>query len=144
MRSGPARRGRAPDDHGTGLVGLTAAVLVVLAFLLFSMQLLMNLTTTSMVTSAGHEGARLVASHEVDHTDPVATAAAQRRAEYRVRRLLGRFGDRVEMDWSDTTADTVVLHLRADAQRFLLPGLAARLGFDRIDRTVRVQVERLR
>lgn len=131
-------------DDGVGLIGAISGVLVVLAFVLFATQLLMNLYTTSVVTSAGYEGARMVAGHRVDHDDPRAVAEARARAETRVRQLLGRYGERVEMDWSASTDDTVVLRLRADTQRFLLPGLPARLGFDRVDRTVRVRVEDLR
>jgi hypothetical protein len=58
--------------------------------------------------------------------------------------MLGRFGQRVEFDWSATTADEVVLRVQADTLRFTLPGLPATLGFDRIDRTVRARVEVVR
>jgi hypothetical protein len=135
-----ARR-RIIGDGGTGLIGSISGVLVVLAFVLFAVQLLMNLYTTSVVTSAGYEGARAVAGQRVDHADPRSVAEARLRAEARVRQLLGRYGDRVELDWSGSTPDTVVLRLRAQNQRFLLPGLGAHLGFDQVDRTVRVRVE---
>jgi hypothetical protein len=131
-------------DRGAGLIGLLAGVTVTLAFVLFSMQLLMNLYTTSVVTSAGYEGARSVAGQRVDHTDPAVVATARRQAEHRVRHLLGRYGERVSLDWSASTPDVVALRLRGGAPRFLLPGLPAGLGTDEIDRTVRVRVERLR
>jgi hypothetical protein len=48
------------------------------------------------------------------------------------------------MDWTASDVDTVVLRVEADAERFLMPGMQAALGFDRVDRTVRIRVERLR
>jgi hypothetical protein len=120
------------------------ALVAFLALVLFAVQLLMNLYTTSIVTSAAHEGARMAAGAGVDHDDPAAVTAARTRGERRVRQLLGQFGERVRMDWTASNDDTVALRIEADTQRFLLPGLQAALGFDHVDRTVRVRVERLR
>jgi hypothetical protein len=121
-----------------------AGFVVFLAFMLLAVQLLLGLFTRSIVTSAAYEAARLVASHDVDHADPVAVANARARGERRARQLLGRAGDDLRLDWSGTNADTVVLRVQAPTPRVFLPGLQARLGLDHVDRTVRVRVESLR
>jgi hypothetical protein len=131
-------------DRGAGLIGSIAGVTVFLAFLLFTVQLLMNLHTTSMVSSAAHEAARTVAQAALASGDDPALADARTRGEQQARTLLGEFGHRVRFDWSASTADTVVLRVRAEALRFTIPGLPASLGFDRVDRTIRVRVESLR
>jgi hypothetical protein len=131
-------------DRGAGLIGTIAGVTVFLAFLLFAVQLLVNLYTTTTVTGAAHEGVQMVASHEVDHHDSVAVANARAEAEAEVRGLLGEVGDRAELDWSASTPDEVALRVRVSTPRFLLPSLQASLGFDEVDRTVRARVEEVR
>jgi hypothetical protein len=131
-------------DAGTGLIGTLAGFTVVLALTLFAVQVLLNLFTTSAVTDAAHDGARRVAGARVDHGDPVAVATARADADRHVRELLGAYGRKVHLDWSASTADEVVLRVRADAPRVLIPGLAGPVGLDRVDRTVRVRVERPR
>jgi hypothetical protein len=128
-------------DRGSGLFSTLAGVLVFLAFLLFAVQLLTNLYATSAATSAAFDGARQVAGHRSATDDPAATARARADAEARMRSELGRFGEQVTFDWSGSDADMVALRVRARAPRFLLPGLARPLGFDQIDRTVRVRRE---
>ena len=120
-----------------------AALVVFLALLLFAVQLLMNLYARSVVTSAAHEAARMVAAGDVDHESPSAVALARSRGERRARQLLGRYGDTVRMDWAGTDATTVVLRVETEAPRFLLPGLGGALGPTHIHRTVRARVERL-
>lgn len=117
---------------------------VFLAFLLFSVQLLVNLSLTTTVTDVAHEGARRVAAAGTDQTDPLAVARAQEDAERHMRQLLGRVGDRAEIDWSRSTTDDVVVGVRVESPRFLLPSLQASLGFDHIDRVVRVRREQPR
>ncbi len=120
-----------------------AGLLAFLALLLFAVQTLVALHTRSVVTDAAYEGARAVAGARVDHTDPAAVAAAQADAADTVRRLLGRFGDTVELDWSGTTTDTVSLTVRAHPPGFLWAALRGP-GAALIDRTVHVRVEELR
>lgn len=131
---------RAHDDRGAGLVSTLSGVLGFLSIMFLAVQLLVHLYATSMVTSAAHEGARLAARGGVDQTDPASVAFARARAEARVRQLLGRFGDRVTMDWSGSDTDHVVLRVQATSPRFLLGDLTAH----RIDRTVHARVETLR
>jgi len=134
---------RARGDAGTGLIASLSGLLVFLALMLLAVQTLVALHTRSAVTDAAYEGARAVAGARVDHTDPSAIATAEADASARVRSLLGRFGDTVELDWSRSTSDTVALTVRARPPGFLwaaLRGPASGL----IDRTVHVRVEELR
>jgi Flp pilus assembly protein TadG len=134
------RRRAATGEGGTGLIGSVAGLLVFLAMMLFAVQTLVGLYTRSVVTDAAHEGARRVAGARVEQGDPAAQQDARIAAEGEVRRLLGRFGDEVTMDWSGSTADTVALRVRATPPGFLwntLRGPGAAL----VDRTVTVRIE---
>lgn len=135
---------RGTGDHGAGLIGSIAGLLVFLAFLLFAVQLLISLYATSTVTGAAYEGARVVAGRRVDHHDPAAVTTARAAAEQQVRSQLGRFGERVAFDWSASTTDTVALRVRADTPTLLLPGLGRAVGIGHIDRTAHVRVEEMR
>jgi hypothetical protein len=131
-------------ERGSGLIGIIAGVSVFLAFLLFAVQLLINLYATSSVSDAAWDGARQVAGARIDHRDPSSVARAEAAAEARMREELGRFSERVAFDWTGTDADAVVVHVRGTNPRFGMPGLSGPLGFDRIDRSVLVRVEVLR
>jgi len=98
--------------------------------------------TRSVVTDAAFERARAVAGARVDHSDPASVTAAQADATGLVRRLLGRFGDRVEIDWSGTTAESISLTVRARPPGFLWAALRGP-GAALIDRTVHVRVEEM-
>ena len=132
------------SDWGAGLIGLIAGVSVFLAFLLFAVQLLVNLYATSSVTDAAWDGARQVAGARIDHDDPSTVAVAEAAAEVRMRAELGRFAERVRFDWAGTDADSVSVRVTGRTPRFGWPGLGGAVGFDDIDRTVRVRVEELR
>jgi hypothetical protein len=131
----------APTDQGAGLISSIAGVTVFLAFMLFAVQLLVNLYTTTTVTDATHEGARVVASRQVDHSNPAAVAQAQEQAAGQIRESLGPLGDDAELDWSASTPSEVAVRVRVRSPRFLVPGLQGALGLDTVDRTVRVRVE---
>ncbi len=135
------RRGRLRGDPGTGLIATFAAVIVFLAFLLFAVQLLVDLYATTSVTNAAFDGARLVAGSRTDHGDPQAMAASRTAAEERMRDELGAFGRTVHFDWSGSDAQVVQVRLVGDAPGFLWPGLGDVAGARHIDRTVRVRVE---
>lgn len=134
---------RAHGDDGAGLIATISGLLVFLALLLLAVQTLIGLHTRSVVTDAAYEGARAVAGARVDHSDPAAVAAAQADAEVKVRSLLGRFGDRVALDWSGTTPDSVALTVRARPPGFLWSALRG-IGTALVERTVHVRVEELR
>jgi hypothetical protein len=131
-RSGPRR-----TERGGGPISAWIGFLVFLALLLFAVQALTNLYTTSVVTAVAFDAARQVAGAG-------GGASAVAPAEAGARRSLGRFGERVSFDWSASDDETVVLRVRAANQAVLLPVVTTPLAFDRIDRTVRVRVERFR
>lgn len=88
-----------------------------------------------MVTAAAFDAARVVAGSD---GGPEAEAAAERRA----RELLdGYDAEDLAFDWRYTT-DSVELHVVATHPTALLPRLD--LPFQRVDRTIRVRLERLR
>ncbi|MFP5317184.1 MAG: hypothetical protein ACLGI2_02690 [Acidimicrobiia bacterium] len=104
--------------------------------LLFTLQALLNLYATSVVTSVAYDAARQVAA---SGGAPDAIAAAEEQA----RRLLGRFGDEVTFDWARTSDEDVVLRVQGRVPSVLMSaGTVLALGD--IDRTVRLRVERFR
>ena len=110
--------------------------MVFLGMLLFTLQALLNLYATSVVTSVAYDAARQVAGSD---GGPDAVAAAEEHA----RRLLGRFGDEVTFDWGRTTGEDVVLRVQGRVPSVLMSaGTVLALGD--IDRTVRLRVERFR
>ncbi|MBI2704771.1 MAG: hypothetical protein HYX32_05715 [Actinobacteria bacterium] len=120
------------------------ALLIVLIFLFFAVQLLVNLYVSSTVTSTAFEGARIVASSTVDPSDAVSVSAARTRAESKMRSLLGPQGQRATFDWSASDLEQVVLRVQLDTPRFAMPRWGSSIPMNRIDRTVRVRVETLR
>ncbi len=103
--------------------------------------MLFNLYATSAVTAAAYDGARLAAGFDA-RSDPEARAAA----EAHVRSVLGRYGrERLDVAWQDDPNDRdVILTVSAVNPGFLPPSLRQPLGFDRIERTARVRIERER
>jgi hypothetical protein len=110
---------------------------VFLVLLLFAVQVLFNLYAASVVTAVSYDAARRVAGSDGGSAF-IAAAEDQARAE------LGRYADRVTFDWSATDTEEVVLRVRAGNPHVLLPVLAGPAAFDRLDRTIRVRVERFR
>ena len=97
--------------------------------------MLFNLYATSAVTAAAFDGARLAAGSAGDRTA----------AEAHVREVLGAYAARpgFAMRWEeDPRREDVILTVRADNPSFLPPSLRTPLGFDTIERTVRVRIER--
>lgn len=128
----------AGGERGAGLIATIAGVVVFLAFLLGAVQVTVNLYATSAVTAAAYDGARIVSG-----SDSPRDREALRRAERHVRETLGGYGDRVRLAWR-VDGTTVALRVRARNPVFVLPVLGGAFGFDEIDRTVRVRVERVR
>jgi hypothetical protein len=113
---------------------------VFLLFLLLAVQVIFNLYATSAVTAAAFDGARLAAGAEWG-ADP---GAAMTAAEAHVKEVLGEYGsERVAVSFTPDP-DDVVLTVTADNPGFLPPALRRPLGFDRIERTARVRIERER
>jgi len=137
-----AHDGERTSDTGSGLISTIAGLLVFFALLLFATQTLIALFARSATTTAAYEGARVVAGARNAHDSSPVPDEARVHAESLIRTQLGRFGDRVELDWSTSTWDDVVLTVRARPPSFLWDSLRGR-GPTMINRTVRVRVERL-
>ena len=105
--------------------------------LLFAVQVLFNLYAASVVTAVSYDAARRVAGSD-------GGPETMDQAEADARRALGGYADRVEFDWSATGPEEVVLRVQTDNPSMLLPALAGPVAFDRLDRTIRVRVERFR
>ena len=102
--------------------------------LLFAVQVLFNLYATSAVTAAAFDGARLAAGAGGD----------REAAEAHVHEVLGEYSRRPGFDlvWGeDPAGEDVILTVRAQNPSFLPRAVRAPLGFDSIERTVRVRVE---
>jgi len=125
-------------ERGSGLIGTVAGITVFLAFLLFAVQLLVNLFSASVVTSAAYDAARRVAVGG-EHPPSAASLAA---VEELARGLIGTPGDDAVLTWDLTDPDVVALRVEVVNPRVLLGGLGGALGFDTVDRTVRVRTER--
>lgn len=141
--SAPTLGRQADDERGAGLVSTFAGVLVFIVFLLFAVQLLFNLYATSALTAAGLDAARVVAAERVDHADPAGVQAATARAEAKARSVLGRYGNHVTFGWQ-IDDDFVRLHLRVTNPRVFFGRLDSAIGFDTVDRTIQVRVEKYR
>ncbi len=125
------------DERGGGPISLWIGFSVFLVMLLFAVQVLFNLYAASVVTAVSYDAARRVAG-----SDGGTSYMAE--AEEQARQNLGRYGSRVTFDWSATSAEEVVLRVRSDNPSVLLPVLAGPAALDRLDRTIRVRVERFR
>jgi hypothetical protein len=127
-------------ERGAGLFGTIAGVTVFLALLTVAVQILVNLHSASVVTSAAYDAARQVAA---EGQRPPLDDDVKARAEAHARSLLGRLGDDTEFEWIEDDPAVVQLRVVARSPRFLLPVVDGALGLDEIDRTVTVRLEEL-
>ena len=125
------------DERGGGPISIWIGFSVFLVMLLFAVQVLFNLYAASVVTAVSYDAARRVAG-----SDGGPTYIAE--AEDQARQALGRYASRVTFDWSATSDEEVVLRVQSDNPSILLPVAAGPAAFDRLDRTIRVRVERFR
>ena len=125
------------DERGGGPISLWIGFSVFLVMLLFAVQVLFNLYAASVVTAVSYDAARRVAGG--DGGQPYMAEA-----EDQARQSLGRYAARVTFDWSGSNADEVVLRVQSDNPSVLLPMMAGPAALDRLDRTIRVRVERFR
>ena len=145
LRHAHSPHGQRPVPHhqeGTGLVASAAGTTVFLIFLLFAVQLLVNLYAASTTTAAGLDAARTVASRDVDHGSPSEIAAAQARAEARFRQVLGRAANKARLSW-DVDATTVRLHVIVPTPTILPRAWGPTTAFGVVDRTFVVRAEGL-
>ena len=124
-------------ERGVGAVSSVVGVTIFLALLFFAVQVLYNLYATSVVTAAAFDAARVVAGSD-------GGSDVQDDAWERACQVMGRYCDRVEPDWSQSTDDVVILRVVAENPNLLMRGLGTVAPFQTVDRTIRVRVERLR
>ena len=136
MRRLVSRARRRRSEQGSGPISTWFGFVVFLGMLLFTMQALLNLYATSVLTSVAYDAARQVAESD---GGPVAIG----RAEDQARQMLGRFGTDVTFDWTGTGSEDVVLHVRGRVPSVTMWS-GDGLPFSDIDRTVRLRVERFR
>lgn len=125
------------DERGGGPISIWIGFSVFLVMLLFAVQVLFNLYAASVVTAVSYDAARRVAG-----SDGGPTYIAE--AEEQARQALGGYASRVTFDWSASNDEEVVLRVQSDNPSILLPVAAGPAAFDRLDRTIRVRVERFR
>lgn len=136
-----SNRSSSEAEAGSGVVGTLVGVSVFLALLLFAVHLVLNLYGSSVVTAAAFDAARLRAGDD-------GRAVSEADAERHTLQLLGgyRRDGRLQLFWSypdtdgDGEADVVALRVLAEHPT----NLAARVPFQRVDRTVTVRLERMR
>lgn len=115
-------------DVGTGIISAVFGIAIFLVFVLFASQVLLNLYTRSVVTSAATRGAEIVAAANGGPTaEPVADAT--------VERLLGQEASRATLTWQVTSTE-VALTVRLTSPSLLPVALGGPLGLERITRTV--------
>jgi hypothetical protein len=125
-------------EEGAGLLSTAAGVVVFLVFLLFAVQLLFGLYSSSTVTAVANDAATRAAS---------ADAPPLRVIEAEARASLGEVGKSASFEWDvddadgDGTADTVVLEVVARPPRFIPPSIGGSIGLDEVRRVVRVRAE---
>ena len=137
LRRPKGRGRRARSEQGGGPISTWIGFVVFLAMLLFTVQALLNLYATTVLTSVAFDAARHVAESDTG-TAAIASVEAQ------ARQMLGRFSSEVTFDWSATTGDDVVLRVRGRVPSVVLTPGETVLPFGEIDRTVRLRVERFR
>jgi hypothetical protein len=117
------------------------AVTAFLLLLLLAVQVLLGLYTTTVVTAAATD-----AANELTHVPDPSDSRAQQDATSRASARLGAYArrpGRFALDWTGTNTDTVVVTVHAQKMTVLPAAFGASLG-NRIDRTIRVRVERIR
>ncbi len=125
------------DERGGGPISIWVGFSVFLVMLLFAVQVLFNLYAASVVTAVSYDAARRVAGSD-------GGTAYIAEAEEQARQALGRYASHVTFDWSATNPEEVVLRVQSDNPSILLPLGAGPAALDKLDRTIRVRVERFR
>jgi hypothetical protein len=119
------------------MIGAVSGLLAFLLFLLLAVHVLVHLHATSVVTAVAFDAARMVSGY-----DGGSAGEAQARAE--AERMLGRWGQQVQLSFDGSSRDEVVLSVRARSPA-LLPRVWGDLtGIGRIERDIRLRREILR
>ena len=136
------RGGRRRGDAGVGVVSSAAGILVFLLFLLLAVQVLFGLYATSTLRATVHDAASRAAAGDGDADLDRLAADAEA--------SLGRMGERTDVSLrlvdadGDGIGDVVVGDAVAVPPRFVPPSVGGMVGFETIEASVRVRVERVR
>ena len=130
------------DDRGSGLLGTLAGFFVFLLLMFAATQVLFDLYATSMVTSAAHDAARVVAGFDNAAERCAATALGDRV----FTEALGRYASQTDAQLSWTCADPGAIGVRVvvDHPTLLPQFLVGLTGLGHLDRTIVVRVEDIR
>ena len=135
-------------ERGSGLLGVTLGIGVVMTLLLTSAHLLLHLYVTTVVTAAGYDAAVEAAAHSTDAAGDTAesdgSGVRTAHAEASARQALGALAERAVFDWSSSTADEVVLRLETSSPGLVPARFAGTMGLTAVEREFRVRVERFR
>jgi hypothetical protein len=129
---------RTDCESGAGLLSTAAGVVVFLVFLLFAVQLLFGLYSSSTVTAVANDAATRAASADAP---PLSVIEAEARSS------LGEVGKTATFEWGvddsdgDGALDTIVLEVVARPPRFIPPSIGGSIGLDEVRRIVRVRSE---
>lgn len=128
--------------RGSGLLGTVAGFLVFVLLMVAAVQVLFDLYATSMVTSAAHDAARVVAGfdHATDRCRATSTG------DDVFAEALGGYLDEAEVSltWTCTDPSAVRVRVIADHPTVLPPLLVGLTGLGHLDRTIVVRAEELR
>lgn len=125
------------DEDGAGVVGAILGAGVFLLMMLFAVQVLVGLYTSSVVNAATYDAAKSVAGS--DGGD-----AAMADAEANANSQLGGYGRRVRFDWSGSTPEVVRLAVTGPRPSFLPAAVGGPVGLGDIKRVVTVRREKVR
>lgn len=117
------------------MVSSLIGVAVVLCFMLLATHALLYLSTSSRVHAVAVDAARVVSGAEARDARAVAVA------EHNARGILGA---QAEFRWESLGPDWVAVRVSVPGPRFVPANLANLTGLGRIERRVRLRVERFR
>ena len=123
------------------MIGTMIGFAVFVVLLLVAVQVLFDLYARSAATAAAFDAARTVAGYDVATLPQDQLIQAEASAEVQARRTLGAYGRDASFTWMLTPTD-VELRVRIVNSTIVPTQLAAPMGIDTIDRTVRVHAER--
>ena len=130
------------DDRGSGLLGTLAGFFVFVLLMFAATQVLFDLYATSMVTSAAHDAARVVAGFDNEPDRCAATALG----DQVFAEALGSYASETDTQLSWTCADPTAIRVRVvvDHPTLLPPFLVGLTGLGHLDRTIVIRVEDIR